>query len=97
MTDKPKNSKNTKDKIKDEIENENLEKRAQETLEWIGMGGNMFNPQKINTYFELYNNISRENFSYSKKTGHMNEYKKAICNHKQKLNKPFNKMDGVGV
>ena len=95
MTDQP--IKKTKDEIKDKIMNDDLEKRAKDTLAWVGTGGTMFNPQNINTYFELYNNITRENFSYSKKTGHMNEYKKAISNHKQNLNNPFNKMNGVGI
>ena len=46
---------------------------------------------------EPYKYNSRENFSYSENNGHMNEFQKAINNHKYNVNKPFNKMDGVGV
>ena len=54
----------------------------------------LFNTNKTK---ELYTKKNVENFSYSKKLGHMNEYKKAINNHQQNIDKPFNKIDGVGV
>lgn len=46
---------------------------------------------------ESYIKPTRENLSYSKKIGHINEYKKAVNNHQQNVDKPFNKIDGVGI
>jgi len=65
-----------------------LAKREMNNLDKI------FNTRKSK---ELYSKTTREHFSYSKKSGHNNEYQKAINNHYQNINKPFNKIDGVGI
>ena len=86
--------KKTKDDIKREEQLEEAAARA--TLASVGQ---LFGetPSNSQSKPEPYIYNSRENFSYSTNNGHMNEYQKAISNHQQNLNKPFNKMNGVGV
>ena len=97
MVDKQSKKAKKQQEIKSKIENENLEKAAKRTLSFVGMEGTMFNPDRISKYFETYTSVARENYSWSEKSGHMNEYEKAINNHKQQPDKPFNKIDGVGI
>ena len=77
----------------DKLREKELEEKAARAF--VSGVGQLFGEKTTNS--EPYTYKLRENFSYSTNSGHMNEYQKAISNHQQNLNNPFNKMDGVGV
>ena len=86
----------TQNKTQQDINRDrNLEKEEEAALSQATSWLKYLPEKKIKP--ESYKHKLRENFSYSENNGHVNEYQKAVSNHQQNLNKPFNKIDGVGI